>query len=116
MDKQSRRIRIGRLQKVRAEPVTDPAEQAELDAQRHRLPNGFRTPEVVPSSELATPSVLADLCRRLPPGDWPPLLMRMASGLPPEEQMELLEQLAAQLPADVARRLEEELQGRLAEK
>src|SRR5207302_1334441 len=102
-------LRIARLQKVVAEAVTDPTEQAELDEQRNCRSNVVHTLGTVRSSEQETPSPLVELCQQLPAEDRPSLLTRMAAELPPEEQLDLLEQVASGLPVDVARKLEEEL-------
>jgi len=115
MTKKSPPFRIAPLQKVVAEPVTDLAEQANLDQQRGRRSKAIRTrggnhiPEPVPSPVFT-------LCQQLPAEDRPALLMQVASLLSPEEQLDLLEQLTAQLPAGVARQLEEELRTRLAQR
>jgi hypothetical protein len=114
MEEKSRRYRLAPLQKVLAEPVTDPAEQVELDEQRHREPNVARTRGTVRSSETAAPSAVAELCRQLPAEDRSSLLVRMAALLSPEAQLDLIEQLATGFPADIARQLEEELRARLA--
>lgn len=114
MDEKSRRYRFGPLRKVVAEPVTDPAEQADLDKQLSREPDGARTRGTIRRSDTDGVSAVMELCRRLPADDRPALLMQMAAALSPEEQLDLLEQLAGGLPPDFTRQLEEELRARLA--
>jgi hypothetical protein len=100
MDKRVRTGRGAPLQRVMAEPVSDPAEQAALDEERRRQPG--------PTSSLA------GLYGQLTPEDQLAFLIRMAAQLSPEAQLAFLEQLASLLPTDVARQLEEELRGLLA--
>src|SRR2546421_12208432 len=107
MVKKSHPVRIAPLQKVVAEPVTDPSEQAALDRQRRRRQGvRTRTPKRVSSSVF-------ELFRQLPAAERPLLLGQVAASLSPEEQLGLLEDLTARLPPDVARKLEEELRARL---
>jgi hypothetical protein len=115
MEKKSPRPRITPLRKVRAEPVTDPTELAELEQQRNPQSDGARTRGSVRLSGPETPLPVVELCRQLPPEQRPSVIMRMAASLSPEGELGLLEQLAAQLPADVARQLEQELRAGLGE-
>jgi hypothetical protein len=98
-EKPSPRLRIAPLQKVKAVPITDPAEQAAIDEIRRR------TRQVAAG--------LVRLYRQLPEGERAPLIARLASELTDDAQLELVAELAAKLPAAVLPALEEELQARL---
>src|SRR5215813_7329769 len=100
-EKPSPPFRIAPLRRLAAEPITDPAEQAALDAQRKRAaeaPPAVRTRGGAPRPDSVTFTELVDLVRQLPADD----------------QALLAEYLVGQLPADALRRLEEHLRGRLS--
>jgi hypothetical protein len=98
-EKPSPRLRIAPLQRVRAEPVTDLAEQAALDEVRRR--------------KRSVAAGLVSLYRQLPLEERASLIARLAAEVPEDTQVELLAELAAQLPPGVLPALEEELQTRL---
>ncbi|MBI1916272.1 MAG: hypothetical protein HYS12_16310 [Planctomycetes bacterium] len=112
MAKKSSPVRIAPLQKVVAESVTDPSEQAALDQQRRQRQKGVRTRGGNRTPTRASSPVL-ELFRQLPAEERPSLLVQVAASLSPEEQLEMLEALTARLPADAARKLEEELRAHL---
>jgi hypothetical protein len=113
MEKKSRPVRLAPLQRVVAEPVTDPSEQTALDEQRHRQDNGVNTRGRVGPPQPEGPSPVVELCRQLSEEELPIWVMRMArmaaDVLSTQGQLELLEELVTRLPADAARQLEEEL-------
>jgi hypothetical protein len=106
--------RIAPLQRVVAEPITDPAEQATLDACRKQQQGGSSAGRLRTNGRLkAGPARVLELCRRLPAQERPALLARLASQLDPEVQLECLAPLLAALPPALLRQLEEELRPRL---
>jgi hypothetical protein len=107
-------LRIAPLQRVVAEPITDPSEQAALDERRKR-PEG--TPSVRPRENGRRKSgaarVLA-LCHRLSAEERRSLLVRLAAQVPAEAHRECLAQLLAALAPELLHQLEDELRPRLA--
>jgi hypothetical protein len=98
-EKPSPQLRITPMQRVKAVPVTDPAELAALDEMRRRM----RT----------VTAGLTRLYLQLPEAERSPLIARLASELTDDAQLELVAELAAKLPAAILPALEEELQTRL---
>jgi hypothetical protein len=99
-EKPSPPFRIAPLQRLAAEPITDPDEQAALDEQRKRSAEGrpsVRTRGGVQGPNNVTFSELLDLVQPLPA----------------EDQLLLAEHLLGQLPADALPRLEDQLRARL---
>jgi hypothetical protein len=108
--------RVAPLQRVVAEPITDPAELAALDEQRRRArENGevgaTESASAAPQSGIAARVV--DLWRQLSPAERGSLLARLGGELPTEQQMELLAQVLAQLGPESLPLLEGELTARL---
>src|SRR5437016_1057827 len=116
MPKKPAPLRIAPLQRVVAEPVTDPAEPTVLDGRQEppRRGGAVRTRGATRSSG-STASRVLDLSRWLPADERLPLLTRLAARLPPRSQLALLERLAALLPTDALRQAEHELRTRLGE-
>jgi hypothetical protein len=99
-EKPSPPFRIAPLQRLAAEPITDPAEQAALDEQRKRSAErrpAVRTRGGAPSPDSITFTELVDLVQQLPVDD----------------RLLLVEHLLGQLPTDALRHLEEQLRGQL---
>lgn len=108
-------VRIAPLQRVVAEPITDPAERAALDEACKRPQEDAPVVRVrgIGRKNSASSRVL-ELCRRLPELERSALLMRLATRTP-EAQLECLAHLLAVLPPDLLRQLEEDLRPRLAQ-
>src|SRR5690349_11962405 len=91
---------VAPLQRVVAEPITDPAEQATLDEQRQRTraESGTHPTE---SAEISASSGIAgrvlDLSRQLSAAERCSLLARLGAELSAEQQLELLAQVLAGL-------------------
>ncbi len=108
-------VRIAPLQRVVAEPITDPAERAVLDAARKRQQEDSPVVRVRGNGRRkAAPSRVLELCRRLPEPERRALLTRLAAQAP-EAQLECLAHLLAVLPPDLLRQLEKDLRPRLAQ-
>lgn len=94
---------IAPLQKVAAEPVTDPTELAALDEQRKQRQKKVHTFRRRGTTKPIMTTILQvhDLCRQLAAEDKALLVTRLAAELSLDQQRELVEDLLAQLPADV---------------
>jgi hypothetical protein len=104
------------LQRVKGEPITDPAEQAAIDElrRRHRRADSpVRTGGRVRKASEAPADGALDLCRQLPAEDMLPLLTQVAAQLPADEQVGLLERWVAALSPHALQKLEEALHARL---
>jgi glycine/serine hydroxymethyltransferase len=113
--KPSRPLHIAPLQRVVAEPITDPAEQAAIDEKR-RLWKAARAARrrrsAQPANGTAVSSVLSQV-RQLPTDDRLGFLAQLAGHLSPDVQLELLEQTLLRLPSEALERLAEELRVRV---
>src|SRR4051812_14409108 len=107
--------RVAPLQRVVAEPITDPAEQAALDEQRRRVRNGQPQPSEDASGATppASASRLLELSRQLPAAERGALLARLGAELPAEQQLELLARVLARLAPEALHPLAGELATRL---
>jgi hypothetical protein len=112
MAKNTSRLRVAPLQRVVAEPITDPAEQAALDVQRRRArDNGLLLPteDGTATPPPAAASRLLELSRRLPAEQRVALLARVSAALPVEQQFMILAQALAPLVSECLHALEGEL-------
>jgi hypothetical protein len=111
MAKKSAPPHFAPLQRVVAEPITDPAEQAAIDELRRRLRDEN---EAVVRHEVGAPLAkgaarVLHLCRQLPAKERLALLTQLTSQLSSDGQLELLERLLVRLPPKALKRLEEEI-------
>jgi hypothetical protein len=90
-------FRIAPLQRLAAEPITDPNEQAALDEQR-RSSRG-----VVPMPEVSPP--VLELWQKTSAANRHALLTELAAHLSSEQQLDLLGWLTNQVPSDVLAQL-----------
>jgi len=103
------------LQRVVAEAITDPAEQAALDEQRRRArQNGelFSTENQSAALQTVTASPLLGLARQLPTAERASLLARLGAELSEEQQIELLARVLSQLSPEALHPVEEEVTAR----
>ena len=107
MEKKAFLPRIAALQRVVAEPITDPDEQAALDK--------LRTPPEAVGVRAPCPATNEEalrLCLQMPAEERLPLVMEMTALLSTDERLELLDRLLAELPPDALRHLEPRLSRR----
>src|SRR5579871_3777331 len=109
MGKRSHRLHFAPLQRIVAEPISDPTEPTVIDGREEgpRRNGGARA---------ARASRVLDLARRLPASERLPLLLQLAARLSSAGQLQLLERLAVLLPSNLLRQAEKELRTRLGEK
>jgi hypothetical protein len=130
-EKKSPPFRIAPLQRIAADPITDPAERAALDEQRKRpaqtwsaagvdadLPSDAQdtAAEGLPPAQQPTAAPVTEVLQRIeqfPAQQQLLLLMKLTGQLPADGRRALAEQLMGQLPADVLKLLEERLRARL---
>src|SRR4051812_27659298 len=92
-------MRIAPLQRVVAEPITDSAELAALEACRKQQQTERDAGRTRANGRLkAGPARVLALCRRLSAKERPALLARWAERLSPEAQLDWLAPLLAALP------------------
>ena len=119
MGKNASPLRIAPLQRVVAEPITDPAEQATLDELRRRERDNVPlqpTQLATRGAESAAISQVLDLSQHLSAEERVSLLARLAADVPAERQLELLAQMMSQLSPAALQSLEEELAARLGKR
>jgi len=110
--------RFAPLQRLTADPITDPAEQAaaldELRRQQRQPGPPIRTRGVSTVAANGSASRVLGLFQQLPEAERAPLLARWMTQLSADAQLEVLELLAAQLSPEDFHQVEEELQQRVA--
>src|SRR5262249_11738850 len=118
MARKSPQPHFGPLQRVVAESITDPAEQAAIDAQRRRLRAeqqavGRPTPDTPLSKGSAQ---VLQMAKQLSTKERLALLTQLTSQLNSDGQLELLERLLVRLPLKTRKRLEEEIGSQLRQR
>jgi hypothetical protein len=106
--------RIAPLQRIAAEPILDPTEQAGLDElrkQRRQQEQDVDAGDGGPAPNLV--SRVEALWRRLPLEERTPLLIQLVVQSSLDGQFQLLDELAAHLPLEALRRLEQALHARV---
>ncbi len=96
-DEPSPPVRFAPLQRLTAEPITDPAEQAALDERRRAWRAGIPPdgPDCDGQSSLPmAPAQILECCDRMPAGERLALFTELFARLTPSEQADLLKQLA----------------------
>ena len=113
--KASRPLRIAPLQRVLAESITDPAEQAALDALQQRKSKKMAANRTAENGQIkAGPARVLGLCRQLDGEERLQLLTKLASQSSAEAQLECLAHLLVELSPSLLRQVEEELRPQLA--
>ena len=110
--------RVAQLQRVVAEPITDPAEQAALDEQRRRARGNDEPLSEENGASATQPGAaprLLELSRQLSKEEQGALFARLGAELPTERRFELLARVLGQLPPENLRLLEGELTARLGQ-
>jgi len=113
--KAPRPLRIAPLQRVVAEPITDPAEQAALDALHQRQSKRMAAYPTADNGQIkAGPARVLGLCRQLGGEERLQLLTKLASQSSAESQLECLAHLLVELPPSLLHQVEEEIRPQLA--